>query len=361
DLEDAAYAFANADFAGAERMLRRLIAPGGRLEHEIEVWLMLLDHYRATGQRPLFDAVAMDCMGRFGRQPLAWVSIPRLAMGVPATAIQQAEPEANPRKAAQWTCPPMLDVAAVTALRQWAGAAEGLSVVDWSQVQMVDGPGAQRLYVLMMQWAASARSMRWKGVHALVELLDFAAPDGDRQADRIFWMLRLAMWRLLDRKNDHAEVGRGMAATYGVPEPTWEPPARAVDEVRQAQDVQASGSMEDEGSLEAAGSEFMVSIPPRGGNDSSTIGLELSGQITGDVGTALAGCESALGGAARIVIDCSRLIRMDFIAAGELLNWITVRHAEGRRVELRELHRLLSIFLTVMGAEEHASVSTRTS
>jgi anti-anti-sigma regulatory factor len=361
DLEDAAYALANADFQGCERILQRLIAPGGRLEAQLEVWLMQLDLHRATGQKARFDAIALECQSRFGRQPLAWVSIPRLAMGVPAASVHQAGKKGSGvRAAAQWHCPPMLDVAAVTALRQWAATTPGTVVVDWSQVQMVDGPGAQRLYVLMMQWASSTRPMRWRGVDALVELLEFAAPAGDAQSDRIFWMLRLAMWRLLDRKASHAVVGQAMAQTYAVPEPTWEPPTRAVIELRALETQDTPQAQDDNADLELSSSDFMVSIPPRGQQDRGTVRIELSGQITGDIGSALMSCESATADAGHIVLDCSRLIRMDFIAAGELLNWISTRHGEGKRVEMRELHRLVALFLSVMGAKEHATMATRT-
>ena len=60
-----------------------------------------------------------------------------------------------------------------------------------------------------------------------------------------------------------------------------------------------------------------------------------------------------------MVISCARLIRIDFSAAGTLLNWATARQAEGRQVQFVEVHRLVAAFFNVIGIAEHARVIAR--
>jgi ABC-type transporter Mla MlaB component len=88
--------------------------------------------------------------------------------------------------------------------------------------------------------------------------------------------------------------------------------------------------------------------------------VELAGQILGDATEALDMLENKLMGADVMVISCARLIRIDFSAAGTLLNWVTARQAEGRQVQFVEVHRLVAAFFNVIGISEHARVLART-
>jgi ABC-type transporter Mla MlaB component len=87
--------------------------------------------------------------------------------------------------------------------------------------------------------------------------------------------------------------------------------------------------------------------------------VELAGQILGDATEALDMLEAKTLGADVMIISCSRLIRIDFSAAGTLLNWVTARQAEGRQVQFVEVHRLVAAFFNVIGISEHARVGMR--
>jgi hypothetical protein len=60
------------------------------------------------------------------------------------------------------------------------------------------------------------------------------------------------------------------------------------------------------------------------------------------------------------VVSCANLIRVDFSAAGGILNWVAERQAEGCRVQFREVHRLVASFFHVIGINEHARIVLRT-
>lgn len=60
-----------------------------------------------------------------------------------------------------------------------------------------------------------------------------------------------------------------------------------------------------------------------------------------------------------VSVSCARLIRVDFIAAGDLLNWVLARRGESRSVHFVDAHRLLALFFGAMGINEHAKVQVR--
>ena len=59
-------------------------------------------------------------------------------------------------------------------------------------------------------------------------------------------------------------------------------------------------------------------------------------------------------------VSCAKLIRVDVIAAGDLLNWVLQRRSENRTVMFSEAHRLVALFFGAMGINEHAKVKVRT-
>jgi hypothetical protein len=52
-------------------------------------------------------------------------------------------------------------------------------------------------------------------------------------------------------------------------------------------------------------------------------------------------------------------VRVDFSAAGSILNWVAMRQADGYVVEFREVHRLVAAFFSVIGINEYARVITK--
>ena len=87
--------------------------------------------------------------------------------------------------------------------------------------------------------------------------------------------------------------------------------------------------------------------------------VELSGQLVGDISATLRKLDGELGTASIINVSCAKLIRVDFIAAGDLLNWVLARRGENRTVGFIEAHRLVALFFGAMGINEHAKVKVR--
>ncbi|MGH6907952.1 MAG: STAS domain-containing protein, partial [Aestuariivirga sp.] len=92
---------------------------------------------------------------------------------------------------------------------------------------------------------------------------------------------------------------------------------------------------------------------------SNLLSVELSGQIQGDAIAVLDKLELKLTGADMMQISCAKLIRVDFSAAGTLLNWVSAREAESRSIQFSDVNRLVAAFFNVIGITEHARVVVR--
>ena len=90
------------------------------------------------------------------------------------------------------------------------------------------------------------------------------------------------------------------------------------------------------------------------------VSVELSGSIAGDVSATLETLDSRLIDADILSISCAKLIRVDFAAAGTLLNWVSSYHAQGRLVQFDGVHRLIAGFFNVIGISELARITVRT-
>ena len=78
-----------------------------------------------------------------------------------------------------------------------------------------------------------------------------------------------------------------------------------------------------------------------------------------DISGTLHKLQSELNTAPLVSVSCARLIRVDFIAAGDLLNWVLAKRTEDRGVHFVDAHRLVALFFGAMGINEHARVQVR--
>ena len=355
ELDEPVIAFANADFDQCEAALQALTAPGGSRCDHAETWLVLFDLFRATGQQAKFEALANDYATRFGWSSPQWFSLPKLVAEAAAEEQQRTAVRPSARAAGDigWVCPQVLDNEAVAELRSQALQLPLPWVFDWSQLQRVEPEAASQLSQLFRHWAAENIEMRWLNGDTFFQVLAESAPVGVRDADPIFWVVRLDALRLANRPDQFDELAIDYCVTYEVSPPQWEP-ARA--------HVRISGP----GGSTHSPPMSVVSEASTGFVDSQltedetgmvrSANVELSGQLVGDIGATLQKLDTELGSAPVVNVSCARLIRVDFIAAGDLLNWVLSKRGENRSVGFSEAHRLVALFFGAMGINEHAKV-----
>ncbi len=359
DLDEAVIAFANADFELCERSLSSLISLSGPRAQHHETWLALFDLYRATAQQVKFDALALDYTQRFGWSPPQWYSLPRLVAeaATGGRAARVTQPGRLPAHQIDghvgWVAPDTMDAESIGQLRSQLLQMPLPWVLDWRLVRRIDAQAASALQRLLRDWADEPIEMRWLGGERLFGLLADLAPTGLRDADPAFWMLRLEALRLAHRAIDFDQAAIDYCLTYEVSPPSWTP-ARCM--LRLSDD--AGLTIAPVSGVAEVATGFMESQTPDEGL-LEVAQVELNGQLIGDLTPLLQGMDQQIGHARVIHVSCARLIRMDFIAAGDLLNWATARRAEGRSISFEDTHRLVALFCGAMGISEQARVTVR--
>ncbi len=360
DLDEAVIAFANADFAQCETALQQLTGVGGVRAQHAETWLVLFDLYRATGQQQRFESLALEYAHQFGWSAPQWYSLPKLVADAVADepVLATHSSTVGPGDVG-WVCPDTLDIEAVARLRSQTLQMPLPWVFDWSLLLRIDPEAAMQLSMLFRLWAGQALEMRWVAGDRLFHVLQEAAPTGVRDADPVYWLTRLDALRLANRADQFDEAAIDYCVTYEVSPPSWEA-ARCKVRVSSANPNTRNPqlSMISEVSTSFLESTLLEDISGAGAAVEMAH-VELSGQLVGDIGATLRKLDDGLTAAPIVSVSCARLIRVDFIAAGDLLNWVLTKRNENRAVHFVDAHRLLALFFGAMGINEHAKVAVR--
>jgi ABC-type transporter Mla MlaB component len=355
ELEEAAIRFANGDDGGAEAgLLEAISARGPRHQHE-ETWLTLFDLYRATSQYDRFESLAIDFASKFSRSSPMWFSIPDMVSKM--SGSNEPSAPVGLRKA-DWKSPAVFGIQSLAALN---GALAKVSMpwtLDWASIQSIDDNAVAPLAKLFLSWAMQPIQLRVAHADRLENVLRQGTPSGARTVDQERWNLLMAYMRVAHRPDEFELAALDFCVTYEVSPPSWEP-ARCEFKLLDADGNTGVGhtivgdAVHDSIVSEMhtdAGSSMMTA---------QMASVELSGQIMGEPGPVLDKLEARLTGADVMMISCAKLVRVDFSAAGSLLNWVTARQSEGRIVQFTDVHRLVAAFFHVIGISEHAKVTSR--
>ncbi len=357
ELEEASIRFANGDDAGAEAgLLEAVGARGSRHQHE-ETWMTLFDLYRATSQYDRFESLAIDFASKFGRSSPMWFSIPEMV-----SKIAGAEPEQQPvaNRKADWKSPAVFGIQTLAAMNAAMSKAPMPWTLDWASIQSIDDNVVAALTKQFATWTAQPVQLRVAHAQKFEDVLRQGTPSGVRTVHQDRWNLLMAYLRMAHRPDEFELAALDFCVTYEVSPPSWES-SRCEFKLLDADGNTGMGqTIIGDAVHDSIVSEMQTDI---GGASSymtaQLTSVELSGQIMGEPKPVLDKLEARLTGADVMIISCAKLIRVDFSAAGSLLNWVTARQAEGRIVQFTDVHRLVAAFFHVIGISEHAKVTTR--
>lgn len=362
ELEEAAIFFANGDDASAEAGLLEILAPGALRADHVQTWLTLFDLYRATGEQDKFEAAAIQFAERFNRSAPQWFSLPDMVK-----ALVKPSDKVTHGKAADWICPSVLGIQSVGALNAAIARSAMPWRLDWSNLKTIEAAALEPLHKVFNAWATQPVQLRFMGDAQLQKVLLDATPSGERNTDQKWWLLRMELLRVIHRPDDFELTALDFCVTYEVSPPAWDSARCDYKSLDQHGDAvvgrstligEPSGEPVYPNLLELdtdSGLDFLSTSPPI-----RFFSVEISGQIQGHSAAVLDRLETGIMGADRMQISCAKLIRVDFSAAGMLLNWLSARQAENRSVEFSEVNRLVAAFFNVIGITEYAKVVVRT-
>ena len=359
ELEEAAIRFANGDHAGAEAGLLEILAPGASRENHVETWLTLFDFYRATAQQEKFEAIALAFAVRFDRSAPQWFSMPDMAK-----AILKPAGKLPDEAAANWRCPSVVDMKTVAALNAVLLEVPMPWCLDWSNLKTIKSVAVAPLLDIFSAWADQPVQLQFVGDTQLQQVLRNATPFGVRETPQNWWHLRMTSLRVTNQADDFELAALDFCVTYEISPPDWK---RARSEYRSLDQPDGSmfvETMTGEADRDSEVSTFIASYqetqPSHGERPiGHVLAAELCGQIEGDLIVVLDQLETQFKGADLLVISCSALIRVDFSAAGTLLNWVTARQAENISIQFSDVNRLVAAFFSVIGITEHSKVIVR--
>jgi anti-anti-sigma regulatory factor len=359
EVEEAAIRFANGDDAGAEQGLLDVLGEEGAKAGQQEDWLALFDLYRATGQLAAFESRAVDFVNRFNRSAPQWYDMPEAVSSMTGKVYTPS----TGHNRAVWVSEPDLDAHAVGTLQNVLLRAPQPWVLDWTPLESMDLKAARALLGIFTLWGDQDVELRFQGSASFRDVLKGLTPSGRRDVEQLWWELRMAVLRVMNRPDEFELTALDFCVTYEVSPPGWEKPRCYYTSQSADKPGEAGQSVLGESVLEQVPSGYPHSesqLDSQGGADFNQLGLvELSGEIRGDPQATLEALERRLKGADVLIISCRHLIRVDFSAAGTLLNWVSGHHAEGRLVQFVDAHRLVSAFFHVIGITEYAKVVVR--
>lgn len=366
EIEEAAIRFASGDEVATEQGLLDVLTRkvnGGTADE----WMALFDLYRATGQVEAFEGRAIDFANRFSKSAPQWFSMPDEA----AKRVEKSHAASPASKIrASWVADADLDAHAVTMLIKVLERTQQPWLLDWSEVETIQPMAVTRLYKLFVSWAQSDVEIRFTGTKRLLTTVQALTLSGDRSTDKACWDMHMALLRAMNLPDDFELTALDFCVTYEISPPGWEPPqcrfrdmgaeslgmAGLVDSTPPSNDFATS--------TRPAGLSFFKkgsTIDPQATSSFNFMALqgELVGELQGDPAGQLAELDKLMGEAVLRVISCRYLVRVDFAAAGAILNWVSAHQSAGRRVRFMDVHRLIVAFFHVIGITEYADVETR--
>jgi ABC-type transporter Mla MlaB component len=362
EMEEAAIRFANGDDAGAEAGLLAALRTDNIRADVVKGWAAaLFDLYRATGQQDRFDHVAMEYAQRFGHAAPVWFSTLAELERVSEQTLPQDDSVDEHALAALWDCPGQLDLRALQNLQGKLLNAPQPWRLNWRQLKAIAPDAGQALADLFAQWCTQSLSLHFDGVEVLEKVLRGSTVSGDKSRPLSWWRLRLDALRIMNLQDEFELAALDYCVTYEVSPPPWEDVLCNYSAERMKGNKLPPSTDEDD-LVTVPGVEFQATqegTEPMDINEISAQVFELSGQVLGDAAQALNKLQTDFRGANRLVVSCDKLVRVDFSAAGSILNWVAAREAEGCHVQFRDVPRLVAAFFKLIGISEHARVVLR--
>jgi ABC-type transporter Mla MlaB component len=187
-----------------------------------------------------------------------------------------------------------------------------------------------------------------------MSLLRGMSPSGDKSVPEYVWMVRLDLMRLMRLQDDYELAALDFCVTFEVSPPPWRDPL-CHHVVKQH--LSAHEPTHFETTLLYGDPRADLLAGQTGVHEESQ--FSLTGELLGDVTAVVNAWEELTKPEGVWVISCGHLTRVDFSAAGGLLNWVAKAQGDGAAIEFQDVPRLVAAFFNLIGINEYARVLPR--
>jgi ABC-type transporter Mla MlaB component len=325
-IEEAAVLFASDQSDIAEALLLNAISENNLGSSTHIVWWMLLDLYQITGKQQEFDNLSVDFANKFETSPPTWIDIMTL------------DPQAKNQEKVG-TIPAVAFSGKLDAnIGKQLERAQKLSVthpavrLEFTRVSSVDPIGCGLLLRMLKKLQKSGLDLILVGADELADKIREILLVGRRDETAAPWLLLLEILHLLNLEQAYEDASIDYSITFEVsPPPFVAPHAKIITAAEEAH------------------------VPNMSGNNSLLMPILIEGR-TEDLLTKIQTHANAHSPA---IMDCSRLVRVDFSAAGELLNGLSLLAASGNAIEFHSVNHLVTALFKVVGIQEIVRVVPR--
>jgi anti-anti-sigma regulatory factor len=324
-VEEAAILFANDQTEMVEQMLQAAIHEEASLPRS--AWWMLFDLYQITNKQQPFEDLSIEYASKFETSPPAWV--PLNQGDAQAAAPTERKGGATP------TVPfsGKLDGNIVKLLERAQKLGENSPVLrlEFARITEVDPIGCGLLLRILKKLQASEHDLILVGATELVAKIRSILEVGRRDETEAPWLLMMELLRLLNSEKEFEEASIDYCITFEVSPPAFVAPKNKV-----------TTDSEETGTVDSISDCFMMPPVVEGKTD----------QLVAAITTFAADHNP-------IVLDCSRLNRVDFSAAGQLLSSLAPLSGGGKSIEFVHVNHLVTALFNVMGLKDIARVAPR--
>ncbi|MFZ6719284.1 hypothetical protein [Undibacterium sp. Ji49W] len=325
-LEEAAILFASGQAEVAEQML--VAAVHQELGDATEIgWQMLFDLYRIGNDQHKFESLSLDYANKFETSPPLW---PEELNNADTDAGNQTD-----NTMANISFPAKLDAGIVKVLEkiQNASAKSRSLRLDFIRVKEVDPIGCGLLLRAFKGLKKSGHDLILIGAKDLSDKIRAILLVGRRDETEAPWLLLLELLQLLHFEQAFEEVSMDYCITFEVSPPSFEAPKNNI----------TSSFPEISNQDEAASDSFLMPKVVEGKTEFllQSIAEQAENQNP-------------------LILDCSRLQRVEFGASAQLLNGLApIAGKNGMSIRFENVNYLVMMLFHAMGLKNIASIIVR--
>lgn len=320
-IDEAALMYSLGRSSLAEELLQSLIRQNARSDVTHQAWAMLFDLYEVLNRRDLFDRLSIAYARHFEASPPGWHD-----MGHALVAGTGAKSSAEPRGQSTETAlrfPPNIDASAKRLHDSVIAYPAQIVVVrlDFTSLVTIDPAGAGIVLELLRRLQKSSKNILLISANSLVKALQALTLPPRRENGSDPWLLLMEVYRLMDQESAFEECSMDYCVTFEVSPPAFVKPLLRSPPPTLTQTV-------------AANQPDTFLLP--------AVMHELSPAQLQAIHAYAVSHEPAR-------FDCSTLTRVDFNAAGLLMNPLQELAKRGKVIEFIHLnHLVLALFKIIL-------------